>query len=119
MSKRRTLLGSAIASLLVVPLLLLISGRASTAEGALSDKEICLDPGHGGSDPGAVHNDGTIYLEEADINLDVAYGLEALLDTDGVYYVGMTRTEDVYKSTLRQSTIVFLHFDRLNRPCSC
>ena len=65
-----------------------------------------------------VYDDGTIYLEEGDINLDVAYGLKALLDTDGAYYVGMTRTEDVYKA-LRQSTIVFLHFDRLNRPCSC
>ena len=93
MSKRRTLLGSAIASLLVVPLLLLISGRASTAEGALSDKEICLDPGHGGSDPGAVHNDGTIYLEEADINLDVSLALRDLL-IDGGATVVMTREDD-------------------------
>lgn len=95
MSKQRRLIGSAIASLLVGVLLLLTSAPASTAEGALSRKKVCLDPGHGGSDPGAVNE--AYGLEEADINLDVAYGLKALLKTDGADVV-MTRTDDSYRS---------------------
>ena len=76
-------------------LLLLISGRASTAEGALSGKKICLDPGHGGFDPGAVN--AAYGLQEADINLDVAYGLKALAVADGADVV-MTRTDNSYRS---------------------
>ncbi|MCK4450810.1 MAG: N-acetylmuramoyl-L-alanine amidase, partial [Anaerolineae bacterium] len=60
-----------IATLLVM---LLIAVPAHTQDGPLSGYKICLDPGHGGSDPGAVYDDGAIYLEEADIDLDVAYG---------------------------------------------
>jgi len=83
-----------IAALLVI---LLISIPAYTETGSLTGQKICLDPGHGGSDPGAVYDDGTIYLEEADINLDVAYGLKALLEGDGGEVV-MTRTDDSDKS---------------------
>jgi len=53
---------------------------------------ICIDPGHGGSDPGAV---GQGY-EEADITLDVALRLRNLLNADsGRWTVLMTRTTDV------------------------
>ena len=51
---------------------------------------IALDPGHGGPDPGAV-SDGT---HEADINLDVARRLRAMLAGAGVGVV-MTRDADV------------------------
>lgn len=83
-----------IATLLVI---LLIAVPAHTQDGPLSGYKICLDPGHGGSDPGAIYDDVAIYLEEADINLDVAYGLEALLVANGADVV-MTRTDDSSKS---------------------
>jgi N-acetylmuramoyl-L-alanine amidase len=85
---------SVIVSLLATALVLVVSGPGYTA-GPLDGYSICLDPGHGGTDPGAVYDDGTIYLEEADINLDVAHGLEALLYADGAE-VYMTRTDDTY-----------------------
>ncbi len=52
-------------------------------------QSVCLDPGHGGSDPGASTNDGTI--TERDINLIVAKRVQANLQKDG-YRVYMTRT---------------------------
>jgi N-acetylmuramoyl-L-alanine amidase len=82
---------------LVLLFLTVIPGSAYAAPGDLQGKVICLDPGHGGSDPGAVYNDGSIYLEEADINLDVAYGLKALLEGDDAVVV-MTRYGDDYRS---------------------
>ena len=63
----------------VIASLLLIAAPAHTQTGPLSGKKICLDPGHGGSDPGAVNE--AYGLEEADINLDVAHGLKSLFIT--------------------------------------
>ena len=76
-------------------LMLLMPVPAHMGTGSLSGKKICLDPGHGGSDPGAVNE--AYNLEEKDINLDVAYGLKALLEADGADVV-MTRTDDSSKS---------------------
>jgi len=76
-------------------LILLIAVPAHTQEGPLSGQKICLDPGHGGSDPGAVNEEYN--LEERDINLDVAYGVRALLEEGGAEVV-MTRTDDSSKS---------------------
>jgi len=59
--------------------------------GLLTGKTICLDPGHGGADPGAYY--APLDLSEADINLDVAYRLAALLQAAGARVV-MTRTGD-------------------------
>ena len=50
---------------------------------------VCIDPGHGGSDPGAVNGS----LHEADINLDVSFALAARLALDGVDST-LTRTDD-------------------------
>lgn len=53
-----------------------------------SKKEtVCLDPGHGGEDPGAVNKN----ISERDINLTVASKVQLLLETQG-YQVFMTRT---------------------------
>lgn len=52
---------------------------------------VVLDPGHGGTDPGAVG----CSLEEADVVLDVASRLATLLETAGVT-VTMTRDTDVF-----------------------
>jgi N-acetylmuramoyl-L-alanine amidase len=56
---------------------------------------VCLDPGHGGTDPGAV---GEHYTEKA-ANLDVSFETRDYLEqVSGVDSVGMTRTTDVYVS---------------------
>ncbi len=49
---------------------------------------ICIDPGHGGYDPGAVGK-----FKEKDFNLDVALDLKKALESRGITVV-MTRTED-------------------------
>ncbi|MCL6471226.1 MAG: N-acetylmuramoyl-L-alanine amidase [Firmicutes bacterium] len=56
---------------------------------------ICIDPGHGGADSGAVTKDanGNIVLREKDVNLDVALRLRDLLKSAG-HEVIMTRTTD-------------------------
>jgi N-acetylmuramoyl-L-alanine amidase len=75
---------------LLLPALLLIAGAGAETL-PLSGKKICLDPGHGGSDPGAIN---TLYnLEESDINLEVSYGLRYLLEGAGANVV-MARTGD-------------------------
>ncbi len=65
-------------------LLVLILPRAAMAY------SICVDPGHGGSDPGAVG----CGLEEADVNLDTGLRLRTELQNAG-FTVHMTRTTDV------------------------
>ncbi len=52
---------------------------------------VCLDPGHGGVDPGASSTDGTIV--ERDINLKVALSIRQILNNQG-YQVFMTRTDN-------------------------
>ena len=52
---------------------------------------ICIDPGHGGSDPGAVNRKMGIY--EKTITLDIARRLKALLKKEG-WTVVMTRNSD-------------------------
>lgn len=52
-------------------------------------KRIMLDPGHGGSEPGAVH--GEIF--EKDLNLEVCEILKNKLEAQG-FIVGMTRYQD-------------------------
>lgn len=52
---------------------------------------VVLDPGHGGSEPGAVGPSG---LQEADLNLDVARRVRAFLEADGATVV-LTRDADV------------------------
>jgi len=57
----------------------------------LKNKIIVLDPGHGGSDPGAVAGD----IKEKDLNLQVSKILNEMLQKAGAT-VYMTRTEDKY-----------------------
>ncbi len=54
-------------------------------------KTIVLDPGHGGSDPGAVAGKG----QEKDLNLQVSKILKGMLEEAGMT-VFMTRSEDKY-----------------------
>ncbi|OAS17574.1 N-acetylmuramoyl-L-alanine amidase [Paenibacillus oryzisoli] len=56
--------------------------------------KVVLDPGHGGSDPGAIGVGG---LRETDVNLDITLQVrQALLDRG--YEVVMTRTNDTFLS---------------------
>ena len=56
----------------------------------LAVRSVVLDPGHGGTDPGAVGGGG---LREKDVTLDVASRVKALLE-EGHLAVGMTRSAD-------------------------
>jgi N-acetylmuramoyl-L-alanine amidase len=70
-------------------LALLPSAHSSAADPTL----VCIDPGHGGSAPGAVNGD----LHEADINLDVSFALAARLASAGIDST-LTRTDDSTQS---------------------
>jgi N-acetylmuramoyl-L-alanine amidase len=78
---------------LVVLLLAALVASPSQATGPLSGVKVCLDPGHGGSDPGAVNEAFGLY--ESVINLDVSYALKGLLEGEGAAVV-MTRYDDSY-----------------------
>ena len=67
-----------------------VTGNVSAPSGDLSGKVICINPGHGGSDPGACGN-----LLEKDMNLIVALRLGQLLSERGAQ-VHYTRTTDVW-----------------------
>lgn len=58
-------------------------------------KHVCLDPGHGGTAPGAVYGG----IKESDLNLSVAFKVSDKLIANG-FAVDMTRTDD---STLSNS----------------
>jgi len=54
-------------------------------------KRVCIDPGHGGNQPGAVYGD----LQEKDVVLTVAqYVVEGLWEVDPEIHVGLTRSWD-------------------------
>jgi len=56
-----------------------------------SGQVICIDPGHGGSDPGAVNR--SLGLSEKNITLDIANRLKKILQKEG-WSVIMTRNSD-------------------------
>jgi len=79
--------------LLVLLLVLAMSLIAIAASAHLTGKKICLDPGHGGSDPGAVGQG----LYEDNINLDITNRAYTVLVNDAAS-VKRTRSTDVYVS---------------------
>ena len=83
------LLGLALSSLAVPPW-----GGEVALGGSLSGWRFCVDPGHGGSDAGAV---GPTGLAEKDVNLAVALKLKDLLEAEGAEVL-MTRYDDSYVS---------------------
>ena len=60
----------------------------------LSGKKICVDPGHGGSDPGATGVNGSALPNEADLVLDIDLRFRTKLQNHSATVV-MTRTDDV------------------------
>jgi N-acetylmuramoyl-L-alanine amidase len=87
--------------LVLVALLAVLVVPPSGAQGTLSGVKVCLDPGHGGGDPGAVNADYGLF--ESEINLDVSFALKHLLEGDGAEVV-MTRTDDVYRDNRARYT---------------
>ncbi len=79
--------------LLVVLLVLAMCAIAIAASAHISGKKICLDPGHGGSDPGAVGNG----LYEDNINLDITNRSYSYFVADAATMT-RTRSTDVYVS---------------------
>lgn len=63
----------------------------------LAGRVFILDPGHGGSDPGAVDDKGddNLYTEEADLNLEYAVALGERLAELGALII-YTRTENLF-----------------------
>ena len=78
------------AALLLPALFLTLTFAAGSAQAA----SVCLDPGHGGSDPGAVGH----HCEESEANLAVALDARSYLQQVSGVSVGMTRTTDTYVS---------------------
>ena len=72
-----------------------VPGAASTAVAPDGDSVVCLDPGHGGSDVGAVRPDDGVLGEllEADLTLAYAQGLAERLTGAG-FTVVLTRSSD-------------------------
>jgi len=69
--------------------------RSRTADGRLGlrIRNVVIDPGHGGHDPGAVGLRGT---KEKDITLEIGRKLADRLDRAGFGRVSLTRTDDYY-----------------------
>ncbi len=98
-------------SLFLLAFLLLgviFSIQDSTASEGLTSPKICLDPGHGGDDPGAVNEEFNLPdgLWESHINLDVSFGLrKLLLESDlADFEVVMTREDDRYLTNSQRYT---------------
>jgi N-acetylmuramoyl-L-alanine amidase len=72
----------------IVALAVLLLTSVSAA-GADNRYRVCLDPGHGGTDPGAVRDT----LVEKELNLDIAVRVRALLGSTD-YNVTLTRSDN-------------------------
>lgn len=65
-------------------------------------RTVCIDPGHGGEDPGAIHTDedGTIW-RESEINLGVALMVRDILEQNNVTVVMTRETDETVELTTR------------------
>lgn len=75
---------------LAVLIAVMIVAAPMAAHAGFPGTKICIDPGHGGSDPGAV----ALGDRESDINLDIGLRMRTLFQQDGATII-MTRTSDV------------------------
>ncbi len=69
------------------------SATATTGAGVLKGKIICLDPGHGGTDVGAIGHKGGKDIYEKNITLSIAMPLRDMLTAAGAKVI-MTRSTD-------------------------
>ncbi len=75
---------------LMFSLTILAAGQEAAPASPLQGKRICIDPGHGGAQTGAVGKTG---LKESDINLVVSKYLKDMLEAEGAT-VFLTRDDD-------------------------
>jgi N-acetylmuramoyl-L-alanine amidase len=68
---------------------------------AATTHRVCVDAGHGGTDPGAIYKS----LSEKTVTLDIATQLQALLQSTTNYTVIMTRTGDTTLDNSQRATI--------------
>lgn len=78
-------------ALAAMPLQRTIAPEAAQAQTGGNSPLVCIDPGHGGRDPGGVANG----ILEKDINIDISFRVQALLTKMG-YRTMLTRTTDDY-----------------------
>lgn len=77
----------------------LLSGMGHTSDqvpvtagtGSAQGRTVCIDPGHGGSDPGALNR--AVGINESHVTLDIALKLAKILKSQG-WNVVLTRTSD-------------------------
>jgi len=95
----------------------IVHTTGAEAQAASCAGRVVLDPGHGGTDPGAVNK--KYNLKEKEQNLDVANRLKTLLQNDGCT-VYMTRTTDkalsnndryTYANTTGADVLVSVHMN--------
>ncbi len=88
----------------------------------LSDKTIIIDPGHGGSDPGAV---GQMGLTEKEVVLDIGINLYNHLKRETDADIFLTRREDVFVPLYRRTNMahelnadlfISIHINGSERP---
>jgi len=96
MTNRKTALPGVTGVFLILALL----AAAPSAHASLSGLKIGIDPGHGGSDPGAV---GPTGMTEAEVNLHTSLFLRDYVQADGAAAY-LTRTTDVYVSLSDRSS---------------
>ena len=80
----------------------------NTSGSSVQNRIIVLDPGHGGSDPGAIN--GKVY--EKNIVLDVAKRVQKLLETSGAKVV-LTRSTDVFIDLEKRPQIANQNFGEM------
>jgi N-acetylmuramoyl-L-alanine amidase len=80
-------------ALLAAPALLALPAEAAPPPAKPRPRLIALDPGHGGSDPGALGVNG---VQEKTVVIAVARELQAQLQAGGRYRVMLTRQADTY-----------------------
>lgn len=96
--------------------------QPARAGGPLTGVKFVVDPGHGGSDPGAVGAGG---LREKDVNLRVGLALRDLLEAYGGATVFLTRDDDTYvdldsraalANTLGANIFISVHHNAVSNP---
>jgi N-acetylmuramoyl-L-alanine amidase len=115
----RVVLGQA--TLGILALALALAGVSGFSAHAFT---VVLDPGHGGTDFGTIHDDGKLHLAEKEVTLALAHETSSELRAAGVK-VHLTRTEDrvvdlpsrtALANRLKADVFVSLHLNSTTTP---
>lgn len=85
--------------LLIAAVTLIFKNKSVTVMTPVSSKKIGIDPGHGGSDPGAVSPTGII---ESEINLKIALKLKEIIRANGGEVIITREKEEAFSSNKRE-----------------